>query len=128
MEEISWKQKSRTLWLKEGDKCMEFFHRVANSHRRNNAIDTMVDGVVSLDQVSIKDPIAQYYEHLLAEQQPWRPKLDGLSFSAIDQQSIGRLERPFDEEVHTVIRDMASNKAPGPDHGLFPNLLGGDQG
>lgn len=41
MEEISWHQKSRAFWLREGDKCMKFFHKVANSHRRYNAIDSL---------------------------------------------------------------------------------------
>jgi hypothetical protein len=35
-EEISWRQKFRVLWLKEGDKCTKFFHRIANSNRRSN--------------------------------------------------------------------------------------------
>jgi hypothetical protein len=32
-KEISWKQKSRVLLLKKGDKCTKFFHRIANSNR-----------------------------------------------------------------------------------------------
>ena len=47
-EEINWRQKSRVLHLKEGDANTKFFHRMANSNRRNNGIESlMVDGTLS---------------------------------------------------------------------------------
>ena len=39
LEETHWRQVSRELWLKEGDKNTGFFHRMANAHRRNNSLD-----------------------------------------------------------------------------------------
>ncbi|RVW24688.1 Transposon TX1 uncharacterized 149 kDa protein [Vitis vinifera] len=38
MEEISWRQKSRQIWLKEGDKNTRFFHKMANSNSRRNCL------------------------------------------------------------------------------------------
>ena len=38
MEEISWRQKSREVWLMEGDRNTGFFHKMANSHRRINCL------------------------------------------------------------------------------------------
>ena len=38
MEEISWRQKSRELWLKDGDKNTGYFHKMANAHRRRNCL------------------------------------------------------------------------------------------
>ena len=38
LEEISWRQKSKSLFIKEGDTNTWFFHRIANSHRRTNQI------------------------------------------------------------------------------------------
>ena len=46
MEETHWKQLSREIWLREGDKNMGFFHRMANAHRRNNSLDRIkINGV-----------------------------------------------------------------------------------
>ena len=48
LEEISWRQKSRVLHLKEGDTNTRFFHRMANSNKKNNGIENlMVNGTLS---------------------------------------------------------------------------------
>ena len=59
LEEICWRQKSRVLCVREGDRNTKIFHRIANSYRRVNSIDRlMMDGVFSLDSVAIADCIS----------------------------------------------------------------------
>jgi len=41
MEEICWRQKSKALWIREGDRNSKLFHRTANSHRRFNTINNL---------------------------------------------------------------------------------------
>ena len=54
-EEISWRQKSRALFVKEGDNNTRFFHRLANSHTRTNHISSIeVDGVLYEDSPTIQ--------------------------------------------------------------------------
>ena len=46
LEEISWRQKFRMLWIKEGDNNTKFFHKMANSRRRFNHLSALeVDGI-----------------------------------------------------------------------------------
>ena len=53
-EEIFWRQKSRVLFVKEGDNNTRFFHRLANSHRRANQINNIeVDRVVYEDEMEV---------------------------------------------------------------------------
>ena len=62
LEEICWRQKSRVLCVRKGDKNTKFFHHITNSHRRANSIDRlMVDGVLSSDPVAIATCISQFY-------------------------------------------------------------------
>lgn len=66
--------------VKEGGKCTTFLHRLANSHRGNNAIETLtIDGLVSSKQFVIKDHIVGHFKELFLEPFYWRPTLDGLS-------------------------------------------------
>jgi hypothetical protein len=116
-EEISWRQKSRALWLKKGDKCTKFFHRVANSNRRSNSIESLsVNGSISSDQQVIKDHVALFYKSLFAEPLSWRPRLDNIVFDNLDAGEASSLELPFEERVVLeVVKGLNRDKAPGPD-------------
>jgi len=104
-EEINWRQKSRTSWRKEGDNNTKFFHRVANSHRRYNHVESLrINGAMSNNSLEIKEHIVHYYNKLYTEQSTWRPRVDGLSFSSIYAKEGNWLEREFEEqEVWEVV-------------------------
>lgn len=64
-EEIAWRQRSRALWLKEGDRNTSYFHKLANAHRRSNHIDQLVvQGTTIMDPERIKEEIIGFYEKL----------------------------------------------------------------
>ena len=89
MEEICWRQKSRVLCIREGDRNTKFFHRVTNSHRRFNSIDRlMVDGELSSDPEAIAECISCFYRRLYSENVTHRPVLDDVEFSRISEEML----------------------------------------
>ncbi|WMV41830.1 hypothetical protein MTR67_035215 [Solanum verrucosum] len=67
-EEVAWRQKSRALWLKEGDRNTKFFHKVANAHKRFNYIDQlMVQGELTEESTRIESAIIDFYQKLYSE-------------------------------------------------------------
>ena len=93
MEEIYWRQKSRVLYIREGDRNTRFFHRIASSRRRFNSIDRlMVDGELSSDPEAIAGCISDFYRQLYAETMAHRPLLDDVEFSCISKEDVLWLE------------------------------------
>ncbi|KAG7969632.1 hypothetical protein I3843_07G040700 [Carya illinoinensis] len=61
LEEISWCQKSRALWVKEGDRSTKFFHSVTNSRRRNNTIEMLkINGRDCTEAPVIRDHMVSF--------------------------------------------------------------------
>ena len=117
LEEIPWRQKSRALYVKEGDNNTRFFHRLANSHR--NASQTKrieVDGVLYEDEPDVRSQLVFFYQGLFKETEVGRPTMDGLDFACIEEGERSSLEKEFTkEEVTQVLREMEGDKAPTPD-------------
>lgn len=57
-----------------------------------------------------------FYKNLYQESEYWRPTVDGLEFSSLDESERLSLERDFDkkEEIIEVIWEANDDKAPGP--------------
>ena len=68
LEEISWRQKSRMLCIKEGDNNTKFFHKMANSHRRYNHLNFLeVDGLIYEDGTVVVAQVVKFYKTLYQE-------------------------------------------------------------
>ena len=79
LEEVHWRQLSRELWLREGDRNTGFFHRMANAHRRNNSMDKIkINGVWLSEEKEVREGVANAYQHLLTENSKWKADIERL--------------------------------------------------
>ena len=96
MEETSWSQKSREIWLKEGDRNTRFFHRMANAHRRRNCLKSInINGRKINKEAEIKEGLVNAFQNLLSAPGGWRPPLPDLAFNEIGYEEAARLEEFF---------------------------------
>jgi hypothetical protein len=71
---------------------------------------------LTTDQSEIGAGLVNFYKQLFSDDEVRRPLLDGLVFSSLDESDRDLLDQPFtEEEVWGVVRNMAGDKAPGPD-------------
>ena len=116
MEKVSWRQKSREILLKEGDRNKGFFHRMANSHRKRNSIRSIsINGRRLVEELEIKGLVGAF-QSLLAASNNWCPPFPNLSFNLIGEDQAAKLEEMFTEkEILAVVLGLNRDKAPGPD-------------
>ncbi|GKV09172.1 hypothetical protein SLEP1_g20714 [Rubroshorea leprosula] len=117
LKENMWQQKSRLMWLKEGDANTKFFHRCVKGRWRKNEINSIqINGEQHKGVGEIKEKMVGYLEQLFTKDRWQRPKLDGISFRQIDGADNESLMAAFsEEEIKNAVWDCESSKTPGPD-------------
>ena len=112
LEEISWRQKSRMLCIKEGDNNKtSFFTKWLIPIE-----GLIIYGVVFEEESEVTNQVVQFYKNLYKETEGWRLFVEGLEFDRIGGMEKVWLERKFErEEILQVISDLEGDKAPGPD-------------
>jgi len=111
------RQRSRLLFLSEGDANTRFFHLHANGRRRKNHISRIRDPAAGT--FTYGDDMANifynFFDNLIGTEQD-RPCTLNLEALGIVPRDLSLLELPFTEqEVWKVVKEMKSEKAPGPD-------------
>ncbi|PKI42454.1 hypothetical protein CRG98_037127, partial [Punica granatum] len=124
-KDLIWRQKSRELWLKNGDKNSKFFHLSTIIRRRTNHI-AAVKGEGNQwieDPESIGDYFLKNLKDLFTSTSPTFPKdLEGLVEPIITtEENILPTSIPTREEITHALNSIPNLKAPGPDG--IPSLV-----
>ncbi|KAL6185364.1 hypothetical protein ACLB2K_041498 [Fragaria x ananassa] len=135
-EQTFWQQRSRVLWLAEGDLNTKFFHQRASNRKKKNTLKGLFneDGVWCNDECEMEEIILRYYKKLFTSSNPQLREQD-LSFvtEVISEDANRRLNGTIsEEEVFKALKQMHPSKAPGPDgfspvfYQQFWNVVGTD--
>ena len=117
--DVLWHQKSRELWLKEGDKNTNFFHLSTIIRRRHNNIDAITgdDGGWITDTCLIRQHLQENFKNLFtAEAVNFPTQLEDLiSIVISEEENIALCMIPTPEEIKSTLFHMSELKAPGSD-------------
>uniref|UniRef100_A0A803NWR9 Reverse transcriptase n=1 Tax=Cannabis sativa TaxID=3483 RepID=A0A803NWR9_CANSA len=118
-QESMWRQKSREVWLKLGDRNSKFFHSSTMIRRRRNYIWALQDshGTYWEDKSRISGIINDYFKNLFTSDLPEIPEsLDGLFEESINLETNLQFSFiPSMEEVRRTVFMLHHLKSPGPD-------------
>jgi len=108
--------RSRINWLQDGDANTRLFHMHARHRKRKNFIASLREGDQILTSHEEKAAaILEFYSNLIGAESD-RDRTINLDHLDIPNHNLEALDIPFDEnEVWQTIKDLPSDKAPGPD-------------
>ncbi|XLR24789.1 hypothetical protein S83_052689 [Arachis hypogaea] len=118
-EKIWWAQRSRTNWLKYGDKNSKFFHQKASQRKKRNWVSKIYDdtGVCHEDEEAIEGVMVGYFKKLFGSEEVENTQ----ETAAIVGGMIGEEKKDFLDQEFTAevvlqeLKQMHPTKALGPD-------------
>jgi hypothetical protein len=120
-----WRQRSREIWLKDGDANTRFFHTSTIIRRKRNFIGSLKreDGSFCRSREEIGKHLLDSFGELFKAKETHFPRgLEGVIDKSIGDEDNRRIEAiPTEAEIKKTVWNMAELKAPGPDglQGIF---------
>eukprot|EP00253_Pinus_taeda_P009325 PITA_09325 len=121
-EEEYWRLKSRSLWLKSGDRNTSYFHRQCKARLSRNHITeiTSTSGQVYKGFSQIQEAAVNHFQNLLSAERNGNEE-DEAEFlttipNLVSEEDNDSLMSPVtEEEITSIVWSMEPDKAPGPD-------------
>lgn len=118
-EEIYWGQRSRALWLKDGDRNTPFFHNKASNRKQRNSIFRIrdKDGLWVDEEKEVAGVLTSFFKDLFSSDgiSDMHGVLDSVE-AKVTVDMNGSLTWPYTkEEVKRALMQMHPTKSPGPD-------------
>uniref|UniRef100_A0A803PV21 Reverse transcriptase n=1 Tax=Cannabis sativa TaxID=3483 RepID=A0A803PV21_CANSA len=123
--EIFWRQRSKQLWLREGDQNSKYFHAMASSRRRNNSIHKLrrEDGTWSDWESDLPHVMTDYFQNLFTSSSADCVEVvNSIPQVVSNEQNFYLQQLITDEEVKKALFQMHPDKSPGPD-GMTPGFF-----
>ncbi|XP_062014381.1 uncharacterized protein LOC133730890 [Rosa rugosa] len=125
LQEKYWRQRSRALWLKDGDRNTSFFHRKASNRKSRNTIRGLLDenNVWQSETLEIQRILKLYFQNIFAAEtvnmEALATVITATPCKVTDHMNDALLAPYTDEEIKKALFQMHPSKSPGPD-GMSP--------